>query len=85
MVENLYRGSCVGYNAPMPKVKRPKRVTIMVTEQTKALAQAIAAAMNSESVKWTETDSWEQGVLLLATRKDVREALAAKAKKVAED
>ncbi len=75
----------MGYNVPMPKVKRPKRVTIMVTEQTKRLAQAIAAAMTTDAAKWTETDSWEQGVLYLASRKDVVKALADSKPKDAEE
>lgn len=60
----------------MPKVMRPARVNIKVTQPVKDLAAAIAAAMTTAEVRWTETDVFEQGILCLASRKDVREALA---------
>lgn len=64
-----------GYNGRMPKLQRPKRVNLKVTTQVKELAGAIASAMSSEESKWTETDVFEQGVLCLANRPDVRKAL----------
>ena len=48
----------------------------MVTPAMKQQAQNIAAAMTNSEQRWTETDVWEEGVAYLATRKDVREALA---------
>jgi hypothetical protein len=60
----------------MPTPQRPERVNIKVTKSAKDLALAIASAMSTEEVKWKETDAWEQAIAYLATRKDVREALA---------
>lgn len=69
-------GLSVGYNHRMPTPQRPERVNIKVTKSAKDLALAIASAMSTEEIKWKETDAWEQAIAFLATRKDVREALA---------
>lgn len=73
-------GLSVGYNHRMPTPQRPERVNIKVTKSAKETALAIASAMSTEEVKWKETDAWEQAIAYLATRKDVREALADAAK-----
>lgn len=69
----------------MPKIRRTARVTIMVTPAMKQAAQRIAAAMTTDEQRWTETDVWEQGVLYLSSRKDVRDALAAQASQAEEE
>jgi hypothetical protein len=61
----------------MPRVKRTKRVSLLVTDEAKALALRIAAAMTSDAATWSETDVWEQGVLYLARRADVKTAMEA--------
>lgn len=75
----------VRYNGAMPKIRRTARVTIMVTPAMKQAAQRIAAAMTTDEQRWTETDVWEQGVLYLSSRKDVRDALAAQASQAEEE
>jgi hypothetical protein len=69
-------GLGVGYNHRMPTPQRPERVNIKVTKSAKETALAIASAMSTKEVKWKETDAWEQAIAYLATRKDVRDALA---------
>jgi hypothetical protein len=73
---NFYRKSGVDYNVRMPQEKRDARVTIFVTQEAKATAQAIAKAKTTATVKWSETDVWEAAVMAYAKQKDVREALA---------
>jgi hypothetical protein len=72
----FYRKSGVVYNVRMPQEKRDARVTIFVTQEAKATAQAIAKAKTTDTIKWSETDVWEAAVLAYAKQKDVREALA---------
>lgn len=72
-----------GHN-PLMRIKRPARVNIKVTDEVKARAAEIASAMSTPSVAWTETDVFEQGVLCLSSRRDVRDALAAQASQAEE-
>lgn len=77
-------GLGVGYNHRMPTPQRPERVNIKVTKSAKRLAMAIASVMTTDETKWKETDAWEQAIAYLATRKDVRDALAKAGKPASE-
>jgi hypothetical protein len=65
----------LGYNHAMPTIQRPDRVNIKVSKRAKRLALLIAHVMTNAEDRWKETDAWEQGVVLLATRKDIKEKL----------
>lgn len=59
------------YNVPMAKQRKTARLAARVSEETKAKAERIAEVM-----QWSLTEVYEKSIEALASRKDVREALA---------